>query len=279
MSNWSPVEVSLSGMDFAVVESRAIRRVDKLSAQGQPRIVNANIMGLLGELAVLNLLKRILPNLLVSDVADDPSTPSDLEISTADDLARRLGIEIKTTSFANWYRRGRVIGMSQFESTDALAYVWCTTAATPKQDTLFVMGWLPRAGMRDHIREQPAFHPRPSFSRYAPPPPQARRPEYDYDEDDFGYDSYGRDDLATSHDPEDHDDPWSISNDSLYPTGGTRLSDQDALLKLQTTNPSWEEGNGGISWRDPNQVRVVGPMNNMGDLGDWLEKELQCQNW
>ena len=280
MSKWAPVEVSLSGMDFAIVEARAIKRVKGLGAEGQAGIVSANIMGLLGELAVLDLLKRRLPNLLVSDVADDSSTTYDLEISTADNFANRLGIEIKTTSFANLYRRGRVIGMTQFESTDARAYVWCTTAAAPEQDTLFIMGWLPRAGMWDYISEPPAFHPRhgtspPTVSPYRPAQAEAWRRNYDYDEDDVGYDGYGRDELGPSHDPEDRENLWSTSNEAAHSQEATVLSDHDALVKLQSVDHFWKEGTGDTSWRDHNQVKVVGAMRDMGDFSDWVVSELR----
>jgi len=276
MSIWSPFEVPLSRLDFAGVEARAIRRAEALSVRGQAGDVDANIMGLLGELVVRLLLERELPSLLVSDVADDPSTPYDLEVSAADDFARRLGIEVKTTSYAKWHRRGRVISRRQFESTDdALAYVWCTTQATPKQDTLFVMGWLPRAEVKDHLCDPPAFHPRPSYSSYRPQlaQVQARRPDYDYDQDDVGYDSYGRDDYG----PEDRDHSWARNEEAAWHDEDTALTDREALVKLQTPDHFWEEGLGDTSWSDRNQVRVVGAMNDMGDLADWVMDHLRHQ--
>ena len=278
MSNWSPVEVPLSGLDFSVVEARAIKRVEGLGAQGQAGIVNANIMGRLGELAVNHFLKRQLPNLLVSDVADDASTPSDLEVSTADDLSRRLGIEVKTTSFANWYRRGRVIGKRQFGSTDAHAYVWCTTDATPEQETLFIMGWLPKADMADRLRVPPHYQSVKSPRRCSPPLVQARPPGYNYDEDDFGHDSYGRDDLASSHDPDDQVDMCADSQVEARYHDRLAVTDQEALSRLQSADRFWREGLGDISsGRSRDQIKVVGAMNDMDDLSDWAIGELGHQ--
>jgi hypothetical protein len=198
---------------------------------------DSNLLGVVGELAVVTYLDGVLPVGWVAEwVADRPSPVSDVLVYS--EGGRSIRLEVKTTTRDRWSRHGRIIDEDQMYETDADAYVWCVAERSIHPPDVYLVGWSPidevRSGWSAATftgRREPRLVT--SRGEYHEPPSVNHR--FDYDFDDHGVDEY-----------EEQAAPWYSSPTLDDPE--LAVLRQEAVVSThespkRPTEPNWAEGN------------------------------------
>lgn len=223
--------------------------------------VRRSVLGALGEHATLTWLQNAIgDNYLVRDVSLSAATGSDLEIVTPD---RRIGIEVKTTTYSHWVQHGRSISEDQLWNTDADIYIWCAGPWDAKPTEAWVVGWSTTADVRRDSTPQlyaNSSSPRLQRDPVGPLPQQPVMPAYDLDDYDFDEPEWHQRDHRTD-----------LREAGDLPTTPADLSNKAALAKLLEP-PGWvggvqpRPGFGSISAR----VRPNAAVRPLPELLGWL---------
>lgn len=240
------IEISTEGLNFKELERTASAAAKKFPAGTLP----SSMRGRLGEIAVYAFLKGSLPECTVIDDAFSGATAYDIEVSKNPIQAEteRVGIEVKTTTYQGWLRRGRIIGRRQLLDTNADVYVWCATGSDRYPDRVVIVGWLTTMETVGHTRTLDRTKARWRFS--API--------------DASSNNYSLAEPGSYHD--DTDDSGCDESEHV-------LSDEDARQRLISS--SWLGGTepmfGGYGCE---RIRVEGHLREPSELLSWIRTRL-----
>jgi hypothetical protein len=216
------VTISIEPEDYLSpnAELRARWRAKQLRSREKADefLVESNLLGLCGELAVVAFVRSQLPEgWSALHLADSSLTNSDISLVSG---ATTVGLEVKTTHPDRLAAYGRIVDEDQIYSTDADAYVWCVAKRSVRRPTVTILGWSSVGNVRAQWQSPIYTNSRPVTVDRQPPETfedwresRVDRLDYDDETDDYEY-------LQSATIPR-HDTVQSVDAEADVPTQPT----------------------------------------------------------